>query len=509
MSAEAGKLEEGTSAVEESGAATATVIGRSFSFRLGAQILSAVINVAGMAVLGNTLAADGYGDYAFYYALIPLIASLGDLGIGAIVTREVARDRAIGARSLGDALMLKGLLSLVLLTAVLVAAPLTLDPARALLVVLVTATAMIDFSQDIGVWIFRANDRQDLEALLLLISQMVWLGGIGLCALLHAPLAWFLATATLAFALRTLVGAWVITRWFHPPVFSLDGARLRRLVAEGLPFGLAMFTAVFYGRLGVLLLKGMATPSDVAFYNVGYMLSQPLGFVSSAFNVSAFPSLARASLRGPETVRPLLRRAVKFQFLAGLPLSVGLFILAPRVVPLLLKGEDFRAAGVALQVISSGLVLIFLNLMARYVLTALDSQRAYFRAIVAGLGANALVSAALIGRFGAAGACVGLLAGELTVLIMCQRALARWLHVGDLFRELGRPLLAALAMGVVVYVLRDAPLALVPVAGAAVYVLAVFLVRALSAEERRQLQRVYDSFHLPGSGRRLRAADRP
>ena len=334
--------------------------------------------------------------------------------------------------------------------------------------------------------------------------------GVQTCALpiLHAPLAWFLAAATLAFVLRTLLGAWMVRRAFHPPVFSFDGARLRRLVAEGLPFGLAMFTGVFYGRLGVLLLKGMATPSDVAFYNVGYMLSQPLGFVSSAFNVSAFPSLARSALRGPESVRPLLRRAVKFQFLAGLPLSVGLFILAPRVVPLLLKGEDFHAAGIALRVISSGLVLIFLNLMSRYVLTALDSQRAYFHAIVVGLGANALVSAALIGRFGAAGACVGLLAGELTVLVVCQRTLARWMRPGDLFRELGRPLVAALAMGVVVFLLRDAPLAIVPVVGAIVYAVAVVMVRALSPEELKLLQKVYISFHLPGSGRMLRAANR-
>ena len=508
MSAHAAKVERVGAPEPEPGAAVGTVIGRSFSFRLGAQILSAIINVAGMAVLGNTLAAAGYGDYAFYYALIPLIASLGDLGIGAIVTREVARDHSIGARSLGDALMLKGLLGAALLTAVLIAAPLTLDPPRVLLVVLVTATALIDFSQDVGVWIFRANDRQDLEAMLLLLSQGVWLAGIGLCALLRAPLAWFLAAATVAFALRALVGAWVVRRRFHAPVFSFDGARLRHLVREGLPFGLAMFTAVFYGRLGVLMLKGMATPSDVAFYNVGYMLSQPLGFVSSAFNVSAFPSLARSAQRGTDAVRPLLRRAVKFQFLAGLPLSVGLFILAPRVVPLLLKGEDFHAAGLALRVISSGLVVIFLNLMARYVLTALDSQRAYFRAIVAGLGANALVSAALIGRFGAAGACVGLLAGELTVLIMCQRALSAWLHAGDLLRELGRPLLAAGLMGVVVYLLRDAPLALVPLAGAGVYALAVMLVRALSAEELKLLQRVYVSFRLPGSGRMMRAVNR-
>ena len=480
------------------------VVGRSFSFRFAAQVLSAIANIAGMAMLGNTLAAAGYGTYAFYYSLIPLIASVTDLGIGAIVTRQVARDRSAAALVLGDALTVKAIVGATLLTGVLVAAPLTLDPARAFLVILVTATAVIDFSQDVGVWFFRANDRQDLEARLLLLSQLVWLTGIALCSALHAPLTGFLAAATVAFALRAATGLMILSRGFHTPVFSFDLARLRRLVAEGLPYGLAMFTAVCYGRLGVLMLTGMATASEVAFYNVGYLLSQPLGFVSSAFNVSIFPSLARAIGRGDEAVRPLLRRAVKFQFLAGLPLAVGLFILAPRIVPLLLKGEDFRAAGTALQVISAGLVLIFLNLMARHVLTALDSQRAYFRAIVGGLVANAAVSAALIGRFGAAGACAGLLAGELTVLIVSQRALRRWMPGGDLIRELIRPLAAAAIMGAVVFALREAPLFLVPVVGAAVYAAAVLGVRALSAEELRVLRDVYISFRLPGSGRLIR-----
>src|SRR5881409_3098050 len=105
-----------------------------------------------MAVLGNTLAAQGYGEYAFYYALVPLIAALSDLGIGAIVTREIARDRAAGPRHFGDALIVKGIVSAFLLLGVLLAAPLTLDPAHRLLVIVVAATALIDFSQDVGVW---------------------------------------------------------------------------------------------------------------------------------------------------------------------------------------------------------------------------------------------------------------------------------------------------------------------------------------------------------------------
>lgn len=480
---------------------TATLVGRSFSFRLGSQILSALINVAGMVALGNYLKAGGYGEYAFYYALVPLVATLSDLGVGVIITREVARDKDMGPRYLGDAIMIKAVVGAGLLVLVLASAPFLMAPLPALLVCLVTATALMDYSQDVGMWMFRAHDRQDLEALLLMVSQAIWLTGILVCAWLKAPLAWLLASATVAFAMRTVVGAWMVRWKIYRPRFAPDWGRLRGLIREGFPFGLAMFLVVLYGRAGVLLLKGLSSSADVGYFNVGYMLSQPLGFISSAFSISAFPSMARAARRGADAVRPTLRRAMKFQFLLAFPITVGLGLLAERLIPLLFHGGGFRQSAVALKVISLGLALIYMNLMSRYVLAALDEQRAYLRAIVSGLIVNVGTSAALIPSLGFMGACIGLLSGELTVLIGCQWTLRRYVAYGDLLREAGRPLLAALGMGLVVYLLRGLPVLVLPFVGAVVYAGLLLAVRALSRDELDILRRVYVSFRLPGSAR--------
>ena len=43
----------------------ATRVARNFSFRMGSQILSALINVAGMVLIGNALGTGAYGEYAF------------------------------------------------------------------------------------------------------------------------------------------------------------------------------------------------------------------------------------------------------------------------------------------------------------------------------------------------------------------------------------------------------------------------------------------------------------
>jgi len=503
-----GQPVEGAEDARRGAHSAATVIGRSFSFRLIAQMLSALINVAGMVVLGNYLAADGYGQYVFYYALVPLIASLTDLGVGVIITKEIARGPALGPRYLGDALLIKGVVALVMLIVVTVTVPLAFDRTHALLIWLVATTALIDLGQDVGAWVFRAHDRQDLEALLLMVSQVAWLAGILLCVVLKAPLAFVLGSATVAFLLRMGVGVLLVRRHLYRPVFAPNWPRLKGLIGEGLPFGLAMFAVVMYGRVGVLLLKGLASDADVAYFNIGYMLSQPLGFISSAFSVSAFPSLARSARLGPEAVRPVLRSAIKFQFLAALPLSVGLFLLSKRVVPLLLHHGSFQKAGVALMILSLGLALFFLNLMSRYVLAALDQQRSYLGAILMGLVVNIALGAAMIHSFGFVGACVGVLGGEVTVLIVCQRTLGRYSPPGDLLREMVRPLLASLGMGVVVFLLRDGNLLLPPVLGAIVYLALLLSLRTFSSEELRVMRGVYVSFRLPGSGWLARAANR-
>ena len=160
------------------------------------------------------------------------------------------------------------------------------------------------------------------------------------------------------------------------------------------------------------------------------------------------------------------------------------------------------------MILSLGLALFFLNLMSRYVLTALDQQRAYLGAILMGLVVNITLGAVMIHSFGFVGACVGVLGGEVTVLIVCQRRLRRYSPPGDLLREMVRPLLAALGMGIVVFLLRDANLLLPIALGAIVYVVLLLSLRAFSSEDLGVMRSVYVSFRLPGSGWLTRAASR-
>ena len=315
----------------------ATLAGRNTAVRAASQAISALINVAAMVLLGNHLSAAGYGQYAFYYALIPLIASIADLGAGVIVTREAARDADAASRLLGDAIVLRAAVAVVLLLGAGAVSVIALAPADALLVMLVTAAAVLDFGQDVSIWMLRAAERLDLEAFLLLVSQTAWILGIALGVALGATLPVLLAMAVGAFLLRTWAGATMLSRLGLHPSLSVQPARLAQLVAQGWPLAASLLLVVLYGRVGVFVLKAISTDTDVACFNVAYLLSQPFGFLGSALALAVFPAFARLGGEAAADLSGPLRSAFKYQLLVSLPLAAGLFMLSDRAVPLLFK----------------------------------------------------------------------------------------------------------------------------------------------------------------------------
>jgi tRNA-splicing ligase RtcB len=476
-------------------------VGRNFVYRVASQVASAVVNVAAMVMLGRALTADGYGRYSFYYALAPLIASLSDVGVGILVTREIARHPHESRRWLGDAILIKSAMAVVLLGVVLLVAPRFLDPAHSFLLVLVTIAGILDFGQDVSIWNLRALERLDLEACLLLLSQGIWVVAIGAALFFHKGLIALIGAAVLAFSIRCAVAAWILTARFYRPQFDINVRRLWNLVVEGFPFGLAVFGVVLYGRVGLLLLRWLSTPSDVSKFQVGFNLSQPFDFIATALCIAVFPSLARhVGERHPDLGKNL-RRLVKLQFVMAVPVTVALVVTSRQLIQLFFHGHGFEEAAVALRVLSLGLPIIFLHHVSRYVLAALGRQAYYLRGVVVGLLVNAALCAWWIPTHGFLGACAAFLVAEVTIWALCQLALRRYVSFRAVAAEAVRPLAAAGVTVAFLAAAESAPLAARGLGGAAVYLVFLRLFGAVRPEEIRLLRSIVHSFLAPLSKR--------
>jgi O-antigen/teichoic acid export membrane protein len=164
----------------------------------------------------------------------------------------------------------------------------------------------------------------------------------------------------------------------------------------------------------------------------------------------------------------------------GLPLAVGLGLTAGSIVHFT---GGFEQSIPALQILAPSVVLLFVNNAFIYTLTAINRQLDFTRLALFTLTVNVVLNLALIPPFGYLGAAVASTVTEVALFVGGWWLVRRQRLPLSIGGGGARVLASAAAMGIVVYLIRPWPLAVVIVVGAAVYVVALVALRALNAEE--------------------------
>jgi O-antigen/teichoic acid export membrane protein len=193
-----------------------------------------------------------------------------------------------------------------------------------------------------------------------------------------------------------------------------------------------------------------------------------------------FPAL---SLLGAGDRRRLLfayEKSFKMLAILGLPFAVGLGVMAGSIVHFT---RGFEQSIPALQILAPSVVLLFVNNAFIYTLTAINRQLDFTRLALFTLAVNLALNLLLIPTYGYLGAAAASTITEAALFAGGWWLLRRQQLPLSVIGSIGRVAASALIMGVAVYLIRSWPLALVVIAGAAVYVAALLALRTLDAEE--------------------------
>ncbi len=453
-----------------------------FFSRFAGRILSICISIVVMGMLGRYLGEQQYGEYAFWYGMIFFLQQFSDIGLEVIIVREIAKNRNAVSLLFGDAIVLKAVLSALFLAAIALVAVLAVPRSSVPFLLVVSLAAAIGASQDVSVWVFRGIETMEYEALLTVFSQLVWItciwlfisGKFGILHMLAAQLAANVLRTCLGFTLAFLKGI--------RPSFQFDRERYRAHLRVAVPVGITFITSVTYNYANIALLKALAEPEDIAAYNVGVTLTTGFLFVAVTMITSFFPVFSRyVHDRDPE-LPAFYARVSKLLVMTAAPISIALLFLAQPIIALVFR-QGFETSVLSLRILSFTLALRFLNRMYRFFFPACDRQTANLRHELVGILASLGLSVALIPRHGYLGACVAFVASETVVFAFNYAYLSRLIAPLPLAEVFLKPLLAALAMGGALLLLRGAPLAVVIPAGLVAYPAALFVFRAFSLEE--------------------------
>lgn len=383
-----------------------------------ASLLSVVV---GAPILAQSLGAEQRGIVAGAIAPLILLLGVATLGIPEAATYYIANRSTAPRRVIIRGVMLIALFGTVAcVIVILVALPLAGGNDQLAQLIQLSSLAL---PLALITLVFRAAaaglHAWTLIAIERAIFGLVRLGGfITLLVLGHLNAL----SATLVMAASTFVGALAYTRLLRRRVASTDpdNSNSESLLRFGTRFWIGSIAGVLLARLDQVLMVPLSTATELGLYAVAVSIAEIPLVVSLAVRDVTFSVEAESSSYGRVTAAARITTAVV------LALAVGIIAVSYPVVPVLF-GPEFVGSIPALAILLMGTALGTCGSICGIALAA--RGRPGLRSVALAFAAvfNAALLIALLPEFGAVGASVATMAGNLLFTIvnvaLCARIL--------------------------------------------------------------------------------------
>lgn len=455
-----------------------------------AEIVSRVLQFAIMLYAARLLSQESFGKFSFALSISFIAVILADMGINTLLVREIARDRKSASRYFINSLVVKAFLCIASFLFIVIAlnAMGYPDETKKIVYIIWSFTVLSTFTE-LFYSIFRAFEMMIYDASLKVL-RMVILASIGLYALFSGLGAVALSYSFVFAEAIVVMAAFIIAlRKFVSLGSSIDLGFMKSLLKKAMPFGLAIIFGSIYFYIGSVILSYSKGDAEVAVFSAAYNIALAILFIPTVYTNAIYPVLSRYYKKSEESLRLLYERSFKYLYIIGLPISLGGYLLADRIISLL-YGERYHASVIAFQVISVYLFLKFLNFLLGIVLSSTDRQGK--RMLGQGITAlfNVLLCLILIPFMGFVGAAIATLATEVFLFLIYYVFLSKSWYFFNFAKMLVRPAIASAAMSVFI-VFSGFGMAATLALSVIIYFSFLLLLGTVDSEDRRIMMMVF------------------
>lgn len=207
-----------------------------------------------------------------------------------------------------------------------------------------------------------------------------------------------------------------------------------------------------------IILGFMKGETAVGYYAIAVRIVRIPFAVLGAVGAVIIPQVSQAYSRGDQAaLQSLAGKSFSFTCLAGIPIAVGIYTVAPFLVNSF-GGSKFGASIIVLQILSPVIIIIGLSsLFGMQLLTPMGKEKYLLRAVVAGMVFSLLVNCCLIPLFSYIGAAITNLLTECVVTTVAWHFVRRYVRLSLDVSIFFQSLLGALLFFPIAFLVRKLP----------------------------------------------------
>jgi len=445
-----------------------TILGKFFYFLL-------------FILIGRHLGPGDLGKFTFALSFVAMFGVINDLGLNLLAVRDVAKEKQLAEKYLGNLITLKLMLGVLAFAFTMLLINLMGYPRDNVKLILLIASAALFNTLSGGMrWVFHAFQKFEYESMIGIVQNLlcfalgfsaVFLGlgiyGVGYSQILVGVLIVFLSW-------------FVIKKRFMLVSARIDWSFWKEILKQSVPFALMLVFTGLYVNVDTVLLSKIKGDQAVGIYGAANRLVQAGKMVPSVIVPALFPMMAGISKAGRLEFNRFLEKSAVLMFGLALPFSVGTTILAGPIIGLF-YGAEFAASIPCLQILIWGMFFMYISIVLGYGLISKGKQKANTLITGLGLGLSLILNFLLIPRWGNLGSSVAVLSTEFFVMsagMFFVRRLMGFDFKGFLVPAL-KVAVATLVMALVLYLSRSLSLYFCVVAGVATYFGSIFALGGL------------------------------
>lgn len=460
------------------------------------QIFGRVITTATalvvVAALTRYLGVSAFGDYTTIFAYVSFYGVLADFGFFWIMLREISKDGADEDAIVSNVLTLRTFLGIAVFALgylIALAIPQYSEEVKAGIGIIAFAWLWTALNSTF-VGVFQRHLRMDQAVMTDVLGRVVTLIGV----LWVIGVGGTLTQILLIYALGNFVNfvaSLLLGRKFVNVRFAFDFALWKRIALEAWPMGVVLILHSIYFKIDTVMLSLMKGSVDVGIYGAPYKILEVLLTVPVMFLGNVFPTLTRYLESKDRRLPRIFQQSFDVLAMIALPLVVGTIILAEPILGFV-AGEEYittstvqflgtaATGATALQILIVAVGVAFFSNFFNYLLIAMGKQRSLVAPNAGFVAANVVGNFFIIPYLSYIGASITTVVTEVLVTLTLGWLVWRSIHLIPSLRHFVRIGLAALAMGVATYLLRDSALIVSVGASVVVYAAALYLFGAIS-----------------------------
>ncbi|MBI2101508.1 flippase [Candidatus Woesearchaeota archaeon] len=445
------------------------------------EVITKIVQFLIFVFIARSLGSVVFGKFNFAYSFSMIAVLLMDLGINYMLVRNMAKNKKLAGDYIINSFAIKIILSAISFAAIYFIFSMSNYPedTRMIVYILVLFAFLRSFTE-LVFSVFKAYEAMHYEAFLKILRMIATLI-FGLAALKIRKDIVLLAIIFLLVEGAVFIISLVIAlSKFLKLKLSLSFGFSREILKEAFPFSLSFVFASVYFYIGSVMLSAMKGDSAVGIYSAAYNLTLAILFIPGMYTFAIYPVISKNFGKFRDRVVLIYEKSFKYMYIIGLPISIGFFMLAEKII-LFFYGREFAESVLVLKLVSWFVFIKFISFITGIILSVqIQRLRAFAQGVTAVL--NLALNFLLIPKYSYIGAAVATLISETALFALTLMFVSKYFHVFDILKLLHKPLLASAIMAAFIIYLNINLFAVMAV-GAIVYFAALFLLKTFDERD--------------------------